>query len=87
MNAVYGQGLRALALAGRAGREAVARWATRTADEVTEALVDRAWDEEPSPISSGPTSGARPWTIHGLMPLILPDLPWKTVERLASHLE
>ena len=26
-------------------------------------------------------------TIHGLMPLILPDLPWKIVERLAAHLE
>jgi hypothetical protein len=91
VNAVYGQGLRALArLAGRAGREAVARWATRTADGVTEALVDRAWDEELGLFANlvGPDERRTSVkTIHGLMPLILPDLPWKTVERLASHLE
>ena len=79
VNAVYGQGLRALArLAGRAGREAVARWATRTADGVTEALVDRAWDEELGLFVNlvGPDERRTSVkTIHGLMPLILPDLP------------
>ena len=90
VNAVYGQGLRALArLAGRAGHEAVARWATRTADEVTAVLVERAWDEEAGLFFNlaGPDERRTTVkTIHGLMPLILPDLPGKIVERLATHL-
>ena len=40
VNAVYGQGLRALArLAAGAGRDATARWASATADRVTEASL------------------------------------------------
>ncbi len=91
VNAVYGQGLRALArLAGRAGHEAVARWATRTADEVTKALVERAWDERLGLFFNlaGPDERRTPVkTIHGLMPLILPDLPAAIVDRLAAHLD
>jgi hypothetical protein len=91
VNAVYGQGLRALArLAGRAGREAVARWATRTADQVTKALVERAWDERTGLFVNlaGPDERrASVKTIHGLMPLVLPDLPPEIVDRLAAHLD
>jgi len=91
VNAVYGQGLRALArLAGRAGREAVARWATRTADQVTTALVERAWDERTGLFVNlaGPDERrASVKTIHGLMPLVLPDLPPEIVDRLTAHLD
>jgi hypothetical protein len=91
VNAVYGQGLRALArLAGRAGHEAVARWATRTADGVTQALLERAWDHRLGMFVNlaGPyerRSSVK--TIHGLMPLVLPDLPPEIVERLATNLD
>jgi hypothetical protein len=91
VNAVYGQGLRALArLAGRVGHDALARWATRTAGDVTAALVERAWDEGAGLFANlaGPDERRTTVkTIHGLMPLVLPDLPWKLVERLAAHLE
>ncbi|MGH3042315.1 MAG: MGH1-like glycoside hydrolase domain-containing protein, partial [Gaiellaceae bacterium] len=91
VNAVYGQGLRALArLAGRAGREATARWAARTADEVTAALLERSWDERLSLFVNlaGPDERrARVKTVHGLMPLILPDLPPEIASRLAEHLD
>lgn len=91
VNAVYGQGLRALArLATRAGREATARWATRTADEVTGALLERAWDNRLGLFVNltGPEERrSRVKTIHGLMPLVLPDLPPGIVARLAKHLE
>ncbi len=91
VNAVYGQGLRALArLAARAGRDAVARWASRTADDVTAALLERAWDERSGLFVNlaGPDERrATVKTIHGLMPLVLPDLPPEIVERLAAHLD
>jgi hypothetical protein len=91
VNAVYGQGLRALArLAGAAGREAVARWANRTADDVTAALVERAWDERSGLFANlaGPDERRTTVkTIHGLMPLVLPDLPPAIVDRLAAHLD
>lgn len=91
VNAVYGQGLRALArLATRAGGEATARWATRTADEVTGALLERAWDERLGLFLNlaGPDERrSRVKTIHGLMPLVLPDLPPGIAARLAEHLE
>jgi hypothetical protein len=91
VNAVYGQGLRALArLATRAGRDAAARWASRTADDVTAALVERAWDERSGLFVNlaGPDERrATVKTIHGLMPLVLPDLPPEIVDRLAAHLE
>ena len=91
VNAVYGQGLRALArLAGRAGHEAVGRWANRTADEVTKALVERAWNEQVGLFFNlaGPDERRTSVkTIHGLIPLILPDLPAAIVDRLAAHLE
>ncbi|HWB57531.1 MAG TPA: hypothetical protein VG479_11395 [Gaiellaceae bacterium] len=91
VNAVYGQGLRALArLAERGGRHATARWAERTADGVTAALLDRCWSEQLGLFTNlaGPDerrSGVR--TIHGLMPLILPDLPRDVAARLVGHLD
>jgi hypothetical protein len=91
VNAVYGQGLRALArLANRAGSETTARWASRTADRVTASLLERSWDDGPGLFANlaGPKeSRPRVKTIHGLMPLILPDLPAEQVGRLVEHLD
>ena len=91
VNAVYGQGLRALArLATQAERDAVARWASRTADDVTAALLERAWDERSKLFVNlaGPDERrAAVKTIHGLIPLVLPDLPPEIVDRVASHLD
>jgi hypothetical protein len=90
VNAVYGQGLRALArLALRAGRAATARWATRTAELVTTALLDRCWDEHLGLFVNlaGPDERrSQVKTIHGLMPLVLPDLPADIADRLVGHL-
>jgi hypothetical protein len=90
VNAVYGQGLRALArLAARAGREATSRWAARTADRVTAALLERSWDDRVGLFATlaGPEERrSRVKTIHGLMPLILPDLPPAVADRLVEHL-
>jgi hypothetical protein len=91
VNAVYGQGLRALArLAERAGRAATGRWASRTADAVTARLLERCWDERLRLFVNlaGPDERrARVKTVHGLMPLILPDLPAELAARLADHLD
>jgi hypothetical protein len=90
VNAVYGQGLRALArLAARAGREATARWAARAADRVTAALLERSWDERLGLFVNlaGPDERrSRVKTIHGLLPLVLPDLPGEVADRLVEHL-
>jgi hypothetical protein len=90
VNAAYGQGLRSLArLAARAGRDAVSRWASRTADDVTAALLERAWDERSGlfvNLSGADERRTTVKTIHGLMPLVLPDLPPEIVDRLAAHL-
>jgi hypothetical protein len=90
VNAVYGQGLRALArLAARAGRDGTARWAARTAERVTKSLLERSWDERLGLFVNlaGPEERrSRVKTIHGLMPLILPDLPPAIAERLVGHL-
>jgi hypothetical protein len=91
VNAVYGQGLRALArLAERGGRDATARWAERTADRVSDALLDRCWSEQLGLFTNlaGPDERrSRVRTIHGLMPLILPDLPGEIADRLVEHLD
>ena len=91
VNAVYGQGLRALARLGtRAGHDAVARWAERTADDVTAALLERCWDTRLRMfvILAGPEERrVQVKTIHGLMPLILHDLPGEQAAALAEHLE
>jgi hypothetical protein len=91
VNAVYGQGLRALArLAERGGQDAMSRWAERTADRVTEALLDRCWSDQLGLFANlaGPDERrSRVRTIHGLMPLILPDLPGEIADRLVEHLD
>ncbi|HSK16923.1 MAG TPA: hypothetical protein VK915_12250 [Gaiellaceae bacterium] len=91
VNAVYGQGLRALArLALRAGNERLAFWATGAADRVTAALLERCWDERLGLFVglAGPEERqAKVRTIQGLMPLVLPDLPDDVVETLTRHLE
>jgi hypothetical protein len=91
VNAVYGQGLRALArLAKRGRRDATSRWAGRSADLVTEALLDRCWSERLGLFTNlaGPDERrSRVRTIHGLMPLILPDLPVEIADRLVAHLD
>ena len=91
VNAVYGQGLRALArLAARAGHDATARWAARAAQRVTEALLERCWDERLGLFVNlaGPDERrSRVKTIHGLMPLVLPDLPPAIAVRLVEHLD
>jgi hypothetical protein len=90
VNAVYGQGLRALArLARRGGREAAARWAEVAADRVTTSLLERCWDERLGRFVNlaGPHERrSRVKTIHGLVPLILPDLPRAVADRLVAHL-
>jgi glycogen debranching enzyme len=91
VNAVYGQGLRALArLAARGGRDATARWAARTADEVTASLLERSWDERRGLFVNlaGPEKRrSHVKTIHGLMPLVLPDVPPDVADRLVAHLD
>jgi hypothetical protein len=91
VNAVYAQGLLALArLARRAQRDATARWAERTAAQVTAALLERAWDERLGLFVNlvGPDERrARVKTIHGLLPLVLPDLPAAIAARLAEQLD
>ncbi len=90
VNAVYGQGLHALArLASRGGHEATARWAERTAADATEALLERCWDERLGLFVNlaGPDERrSRVKTIHGLMPLVLPDVPTGVADRLVEHL-
>jgi hypothetical protein len=90
VNAVYGQGLHALArLAARGGREATARWAARAADSVTASLLERSWDERLGLFVNlaGPDERrSRVKTIHGLVPLVLPDLPRAVADRLVEHL-
>jgi hypothetical protein len=91
VNAVFGQGLRALArLATGAGSETTARWASRTAERVTASLLERSWDESLGlfvNLAGLEESRSRVKTIHGLMPLVLPDLPSGHAGRLVEHLD
>lgn len=90
VNAVYGQGLRALArLAERAGRAELAAWASRTADAVTAALLERCYDPGRGLFFNvaGPDERrGTVKTVHSLMPLVLPDLPPDVAGRLVEHL-
>ena len=76
-------------MARRGEREATARWASWTADRVTGALLERSWDERLGLFVNlaGPDERrSRVKTIHGLMPLVLPDLPQAVADRLVEHL-
>jgi hypothetical protein len=90
VNALYGQGLRALArLAGRADRPGLARWANRTADAVTASLLERCYDGRHGLFFNvnGPDERrTRAYTVHGLIPLVLPDLPPEISAALVERL-
>lgn len=90
VNVVYGDGLRALArLAESEGERELAAWASVRADTVTDALVERCWDPEAGLFRN--LVGARERrttrkTIHGLLPLLLGDLPADVAARLVERL-
>jgi glycogen debranching enzyme len=90
VNALYGQGLRALArLAERTERPELAQWANRTADAVTASLLERCFDEKRGLFFnvSGPDERrARVKTVHALIPLVLPDLPREVAAALVERL-
>ncbi len=90
VNAVYGQGLRALArLAGAAGNEELARWGDRQAQTVTEALLERSYDEDAGLFWNlyGPGEvPSRVRSVGSLMPLVLEGLPAEIVERLVENM-
>jgi Mannosylglycerate hydrolase MGH1-like glycoside hydrolase domain len=89
-NAVYGDGLRALARLAEAQDDAeTAAWALRTAERVTAALVERCWDEDAGLFFNLAGRDERRLsrrTILSLLPLLLPDLPAAHVARLVGHL-
>jgi hypothetical protein len=89
-NAVYGDGLRALArLATAEGDEQTARWAIATAERVTAALVERCWDDRAGLFFNLAGRAERRMTLRtilSLLPLVLPDLPPEIAARLAEHL-
>jgi hypothetical protein len=89
-NAVYGDGLRALArLATAAGDGALAAWAERRANVVTAALLERCWDERTGLFFNLVGRRERRLTrrtVLSLLPLLLPDLPRAVVARLVEPL-
>lgn len=90
VNSLYGQGLRALArLAAREGRSRLAVWADGAAERVTTALLERCWDPERGlflNLAGAEERRARVKTVHGLMPLVLPDLPADVADALVERL-
>jgi Glycosyl hydrolase family 63 C-terminal domain len=90
VNALYGQALRALArLATKAARPDLAAWAARRAERVTAALLERCWDPEQRFFFNvaGPRERrSRVKTVHGLLPLVLPDLPPDVAAALVERL-
>ena len=85
VNAVHGQGLRALSrLALRAGRPGLAAWADEQAGRVTDALLERCFDERRGMffnLVGRDERRGRVKTVQGLVPLVLPDLPREVVDR------
>jgi hypothetical protein len=79
VNALYGQALRTLAgLATKVARPDLEAWALRQAERVTAALLERCWDPERRFFFNLAGPGERRGqikTVHGLLPLVLPDLP------------
>jgi glycogen debranching enzyme len=90
VNAVYAQGLASLGrLSASAGKGELARWAAARSAAVTEALLERAYDEEAGLFwnLAGPDERpSRVRTIISLMPLILERLPREVIGRLVGHL-
>ena len=90
VNAIYGQGLRALGrLALAEGKGDLAAWSDRHATAVTDALLERSYDEDAGLFWNlyGPHEvPSRIRTVGSLMPLVLEDLPFSIVERLVEAL-
>ena len=90
VNAIYGQGLRALGrLALAEGKADLAAWSDRQAAAVTDALLERSYDEDAGLFWNlyGPHEvPSRIRTVGSLMPLVLEDLPFSIVERLVETL-
>jgi hypothetical protein len=90
VNAVFGQGLRSLArLAARAGSSGLAEWADAAAGRVTEALLERSYDERRGlffNLAGREERRGSVKTVHSLMPLLLEDLPGEVAARLVEHL-
>ncbi|HEY1366074.1 MAG TPA: hypothetical protein VGF23_03135 [Gaiellaceae bacterium] len=90
VNAVYGDGLRALTrLARAAGDGALAEWAERQANAVTAALLERCWDERAGLFFNLVGRRERRLTrrtVLSLLPLLLPDLPRDVAARLVERL-
>jgi hypothetical protein len=91
MNAVYGQGLAALArLATRVDDHALSAWARAGAARVTEALLEHSYDERLGlflVLYGQERRRQEVRSVQGLMPLILEDLPRDVVSRLCEQLE
>jgi hypothetical protein len=89
-NAVYADGLRALArLAAASHDTATATWADATAERVTAALLERCWDERSGLFFNLIGREERRMTcrtIISLLPLILVDLPREIAARLVERL-
>ena len=90
VNAIYGQGLRALSrLAARAGHGELQSWAARQAELVTASLLERGYDERRGLFANllgRRERQTKTKTIQSLMPLILADLPREVVGSLVDHL-
>jgi hypothetical protein len=87
-NAIYADGLRALARLAGADAE-LASWATAAAERVTASLVERAWDESAGLFFNLVGRDERRMTVPtiiSLLPLLLPDLPSAVAARLVDHL-
>lgn len=88
-NTVYADGLAALARLARGRDEELADWAEAQATRVTEALLERSWDEERGLFFNLTGRGETRTTqrsVVSLLPLLLPDLPREVAERLVEHL-
>jgi len=90
VNAVYGQGLRALGrLATAEGDVELARWSEHQAAIVTAALLERSYDATAGLFWNlyGPSEiPSRVRTVGSLLPLALPDLPADVAARLVENL-
>jgi glycogen debranching enzyme len=89
-NTVYSDGLRALSrLASQAHDAELAAWADGAASRVTQALLERCWDERAGlffNLSGRAETAVRTRTIVSFLPLLLPDLPRDVAAKLVERL-
>jgi hypothetical protein len=88
-NTVYADGLAALARLARGRDDELARWAETRAAHVSDALLERCWDDEQGLFFN--LCGRRDTrivqrSIVSLLPLLLPGLPEAVAARLVEHL-